>query len=141
MAAAVRARWRRSSAATGSITRLDRHHLRRAGDPRTGAPAHWRRGASFLVLRDADGAQRLVELDGMDGSVLALHWDEDVSRLHARFERLDEEWTVVDDGTSHNGRWINGERVTMPIPPRPGTPSIRCPAKTAPTWSSPMRAV
>jgi len=79
-----------------------------------------RRGASFLVLRDGDGAQRLFELDGMDGSVtvgrrlscdVALHWDEDVSRLHARFERLDEEWTVVDDGTSHNGTWVNGDRV------------------------------
>ena len=43
---------------------------------------------------------------------VALDWDEEVSRLHARFERIDEEWTVIDDGLSRNGTFLNGERLS-----------------------------
>ena len=54
-----------------------------------------RRGAPFLHYRDADGAQRIVELDagggrspsaaGADNDV-ALGWDAEVSRVHAQLE-------------------------------------------------------
>ena len=32
--------------------------------------------------------------------------------MHAALERAGEEWTVVDDGLSHNGTFVAGERVT-----------------------------
>jgi pSer/pThr/pTyr-binding forkhead associated (FHA) protein len=35
-----------------------------------------------------------------------------VSRLHAQFERVEQDWTVVDDGLSRNGTFVNGERLT-----------------------------
>ena len=34
-----------------------------------------------------------------------------VSRLHARLERVAGTWTVVDDGLSRNGTFVNGRRI------------------------------
>jgi pSer/pThr/pTyr-binding forkhead associated (FHA) protein len=42
---------------------------------------------------------------------LALRWDAEVSRLHAAVEYLGAHWTIVDDGLSRNGTFINGERL------------------------------
>jgi len=79
-----------------------------------------RAGVPFLVYRDADGAQRLVVLPTTPtrltvgrrpGSDLELGWDTEVSRLHAELELITEEWTVVDDGLSHNGTFLNGTRI------------------------------
>jgi pSer/pThr/pTyr-binding forkhead associated (FHA) protein len=77
------------------------------------------RGEPYLVYRDEAAVQRIVPLGGRDqltigrlaGSELALAWDEEVSRAHARLERIGEEWTVLDDGLSRNGTFVNGERV------------------------------
>jgi DNA-binding CsgD family transcriptional regulator len=80
-----------------------------------------RRGRPFLVLRDADGAQRLVELDAAEqrlsigrsaGNRVALVWDTEVSRLHAELECTAGEWTVSDDGLSRNGTYVNGARIS-----------------------------
>jgi pSer/pThr/pTyr-binding forkhead associated (FHA) protein len=79
-----------------------------------------RRGQPFLVYRDGAGAQRIMELTERDRvSVgrspecdLPLTWDVEVSRLHAEFERVGDEWVAVDDGLSSNGTFIGGERVT-----------------------------
>jgi FHA domain len=77
-----------------------------------------RAGTPYLVLRDGEGAQALVDLGGAvtvgrrPSCDLNLHWDPDVSRLHARLERVGDEWTVVDDGTSRNGTWVNGQALT-----------------------------
>jgi pSer/pThr/pTyr-binding forkhead associated (FHA) protein len=77
--------------------------------------------APFLVLRDDDDRQVLVELEGGrarltigrdEANDVALAWDARVSRTHAALERLGADWTVVDDGLSRNGTWVNGERVT-----------------------------
>lgn len=79
-----------------------------------------RRGAPFLVYRDAEGAQELLELDGRRDHVtigrgrnsdLALTWDGTVSRLHAQLERVGSDWTLVDEGLSRNGSFVNGERI------------------------------
>ncbi|NKY50239.1 FHA domain-containing protein [Nocardia vermiculata] len=42
---------------------------------------------------------------------LALAWDAEVSRLHAAIEYLGAHWTIVDDGLSRNGTFVNGERL------------------------------
>jgi FHA domain len=79
-----------------------------------------RRGTPFLVLRDGDERQRIVELTPdrspltigrQPASDLALTWDDEVSRAHAAVECIGAVWTLVDDGRSRNGSFVNGERV------------------------------
>lgn len=71
----------------------------------------------FVELRDADGVQRLVALTGTvtvgrsPACGLALIWDAQVSRSHATIEAIDGVWTVLDDGRSTNGTFVNEERV------------------------------
>jgi DNA-binding CsgD family transcriptional regulator len=80
-----------------------------------------RAGSPFLVYRDADDRQAIVVLDDLGqrltlgrraGNDIVLDWDEEVSRVHAAFERVGPDWLITDDGLSHNGTWVNGERVT-----------------------------
>jgi pSer/pThr/pTyr-binding forkhead associated (FHA) protein len=79
-----------------------------------------RRGRPFLVFRDGDGAQRLLDLTGLErlsvgrgaGNELSLPWDTEVSRLHAELEAIAGEWTVDDDGLSRNGTFVNGNRIS-----------------------------
>src|ERR1700754_5334119 len=76
-----------------------------------------RRGEPFLLFRDGDGAQVIVTLAGpvtigrRAERDVALTWDSEVSRLHAELEPVGPDWTVVDDGLSRNGTYLNGERV------------------------------
>jgi pSer/pThr/pTyr-binding forkhead associated (FHA) protein len=42
---------------------------------------------------------------------LTLSWDAEVSRLHAAVEYIGAHWTIVDDGLSRNGTFVNGERL------------------------------
>jgi DNA-binding CsgD family transcriptional regulator len=80
-----------------------------------------RRGDPFLALRDGDG--RLVLFaPGRSGRArtvgrrpemdLSLGWDPQVSGVHAELQGLGGEWTVVDDGLSTNGTYVNGQRVS-----------------------------
>jgi pSer/pThr/pTyr-binding forkhead associated (FHA) protein len=79
------------------------------------------RGDPYLLFRDASGGQRILALGEQApqltigralGCDLCLHWDEGISRAHARLERLGEDdWMLVDDGLSHNGSIVNGERL------------------------------
>jgi FHA domain len=79
-----------------------------------------RTGNPFLVWRGADGEQRLLLLEPDDWRVtigrdeaadLALPWDAEISRTHALLERVGRGWTLVDDGLSRNGSFVNGTRV------------------------------
>jgi pSer/pThr/pTyr-binding forkhead associated (FHA) protein len=79
-----------------------------------------RRGQPFVLLRDGDGRQRIVDLGGDVRSLsigrdpssdVALTWDSEVSRAHALLERVGGAWTLVDDGLSRNGSFVGGERV------------------------------
>lgn len=79
-----------------------------------------RRGAPFLLYRDGEGRQVIVELPEdrprltigrSPRTDVALRWDGEVSRLHARLERLGGDWLVSDDGLSRNGTYVNGERL------------------------------
>jgi pSer/pThr/pTyr-binding forkhead associated (FHA) protein len=78
-----------------------------------------RDGRPFLLYRDGQDQQQLYFLDVAQASVgrrdssdLVLDWDEQVSRLHAQFERVDADWTIIDDGLSRNGTFVNGERLS-----------------------------
>ena len=31
--------------------------------------------------------------------------------MHAALERVGDAWALIDDGLSHNGTWVNGERL------------------------------
>ena len=72
-----------------------------------------------LVYRDDTGAQRFVPLEGKtsltigrgSGCDVRLAWDDRVSRVHAGLERVGSDWTLVDDGLSRNGTFLNGERL------------------------------
>ena len=77
-------------------------------------------GNPFLLLRDDQGAQRIVALEEQAGSVtvgrrleadVPLAWDPEVSRLHAELEFKAGEWTLCDDGFSQNGTYVNGLRI------------------------------
>ena len=78
-----------------------------------------RRGRPFLLLRDGEGSQRIVELDesvpqtigrSQDAEV-RIDWDTQVSSVHAEVRRLAGDWVLIDDGMSTNGTFVNGERV------------------------------
>ena len=79
-----------------------------------------RRGAPFLMYVDGDRRQHIVALDegasvlsiGREPATnIALAWDTEVSRAHAVLERVGASWTLIDDGLSRNGSFVNGERL------------------------------
>ena len=79
-----------------------------------------REGLPFLIFRDGEGRHQILVLDSererlslgrRSSADVALTWDENVSRLHAELWRIGEDWTVVDDGLSMNGSFVNGEIV------------------------------
>ncbi|HEX2104665.1 MAG TPA: FHA domain-containing protein [Solirubrobacteraceae bacterium] len=95
-------------------------------DPHVATPAEIRdriraerTGAPFLLYRDGDDRQVIVDLSDRDRIAIGrrdsadvpLSWDGAVSRLHAELERVGDDWLVSDDGLSRNGTFVNGERV------------------------------
>jgi pSer/pThr/pTyr-binding forkhead associated (FHA) protein len=78
-----------------------------------------RRGLPFLLYRDGDGALRVYALERTEritvgrrpGNDVRLDWDAKVSRVHAALEHVAGEWTVIDDGLSHNGTFLGGRRL------------------------------
>lgn len=80
-----------------------------------------RLGRPFLLYAGVDRAQRIVALPDdpaeltvgrQPGCDVALPWDREASRVHARIECLRAEWSVIDDGRPRNGTFVNGERLT-----------------------------
>ena len=78
-----------------------------------------RRGTPFLIYRDAEARQVIVELADAarvtigrsSRSDIALCWDGEVSRLHAVVELVGANWVLSDDRLSRNGSFVNGNRV------------------------------
>jgi pSer/pThr/pTyr-binding forkhead associated (FHA) protein len=77
-------------------------------------------GVPFLLMRDDQSQQQIVQLDKGAGSLtvgrrveadVPLAWDPEVSRLHAELEFKAGEWTLCDDGFSQNGTFVNGLRI------------------------------
>jgi pSer/pThr/pTyr-binding forkhead associated (FHA) protein len=88
-----------------------------------------RRGLPFLLYRDGRGEQLVFELEDDRERVtigrrpvndVAVPWDAEVSRLHAELTRMGGDWIVCDEGISHNGTYVNGERVRGRRRLRPG---------------------
>jgi pSer/pThr/pTyr-binding forkhead associated (FHA) protein len=78
-----------------------------------------REGLPFIAYRDQHGDLRIVPLTDADrlsigrtpDNDVILEGDVEVSRAHARLERAGGGWTVVDDGMSRNGTFVNGDQV------------------------------
>lgn len=88
-----------------------------------------RRGTPFLILRDGNDRQLIVSLDAarspltigrQAASHVALTWDAEVSRAHADIACIGDVWTLVEDGRSRNGSYVNGTRVHGRRPLRHG---------------------
>jgi pSer/pThr/pTyr-binding forkhead associated (FHA) protein len=106
-----------------------------------------RAGRPFLLFRDADGRQRVFLFAPQAGQAVVgrqpssdvlLDWDDQVSRLHARFERVEDDWELVDDGMSRNGTFVNETRLTGRCRLNDGD-ALRF-GSTAVTFHSPNRA-
>ena len=78
-----------------------------------------RDGRPFLVYRDGSDEQVIVRIEEdvedlwigrADSADLKLDWDGEVSTLHAQLEIVRDNCTLVDDGLSKNGSFVNGER-------------------------------
>jgi len=76
---------------------------------------------SCLIYRDAADAPVIVDLADAGRRVtigrrptndIVLDWDDEISRVHAALDRLGDEWTVLDEGLSRNGSYLNGSRIT-----------------------------
>jgi DNA-binding CsgD family transcriptional regulator len=77
-----------------------------------------RRGAPFLAYKEADdlrleslGGRERFAIGRAEHNDLALEADPEVSRTHAQLDLVGGEWTLVDDGLSRNGSFVNGERL------------------------------
>jgi pSer/pThr/pTyr-binding forkhead associated (FHA) protein len=78
-------------------------------------------GMSFLIYHDGGGNQQIYMLEDTAyrkitvGRALAadvpLGWDLKVSGIHAEFERVGDDWVIIDDGLSRNGTFVNDERL------------------------------
>jgi hypothetical protein len=77
-------------------------------------------GVPFLHWLDGDGEQHILLLADDRPRVtvgrrphcdVALTWDQEVSREHARLEPVGADWTLVDDGLSRNGSFVNGNQI------------------------------
>jgi pSer/pThr/pTyr-binding forkhead associated (FHA) protein len=104
-------------------------------------------GRPFLLYTDGGHSQRLFvfEPGSTNASVgrqppadLLIDWDDRVSRLHARFERVQDSWEVVDDGLSRNGTFVNEERLSGRCRLKDGD-ALRFGTTTA-TFRAPQRA-
>jgi pSer/pThr/pTyr-binding forkhead associated (FHA) protein len=79
-----------------------------------------RAGVPFVLFRDQRGDQQIVVLP-RDADEIALgrgpeeglrfDWDPEISRVHALLERVGGVWTVIDDGLSRNGTFVNDARL------------------------------
>lgn len=79
-----------------------------------------RGGQPFLTARLPGGREAIFPLPRdrwrltvgrRPESDVSLVWDVEVSRAHALLEQVADQWTLVDDGLSSNGSYVNGNRV------------------------------
>jgi hypothetical protein len=80
-----------------------------------------RLGVPLLIYRDDRDQQRILPIEGERGTLwvgrspsadVSLPGDGEVSGLHAQLEHIGSECTILDDGISRNGTYVNEERVS-----------------------------
>jgi pSer/pThr/pTyr-binding forkhead associated (FHA) protein len=80
-----------------------------------------RENEAFLAFRAEHGNLRLYKVVSGDRSHslgrraemdLSIPWDREISGLHAEVQCLGGEWTIVDDGLSSNGTFVNERRMS-----------------------------
>lgn len=80
-----------------------------------------REGEPFLAFRDEAGGLGLFPVGHAEQShtlgrrpemALSIPWDSLVSGLHAELQGRGGEWSIVDDGLSTNGTYVDGQRVS-----------------------------
>jgi hypothetical protein len=78
-------------------------------------------GQPFLAFKDDRGRLNLCPTGGTGetlavgrrlGLDVSISWDSEVSGLHAELQSVGGEWTIVDDGLSRNGTYVNGRRIS-----------------------------
>jgi FHA domain len=81
-----------------------------------------REGEAFLAYRDDERQLRFFAAPEHDGTStigrrpetnLCIGWDSEVSGLHAELQHTGGEWTIVDDGLSTNGTYVDEQRVSF----------------------------
>jgi DNA-binding CsgD family transcriptional regulator len=95
-------------------TRLTRaRHLKDVMDAeRTGVPfLHWLDDEGELHILMLTPDRTRVTVGRRTQYEVPLTWDDEVSREHALLELVGEGWTLVDDGLSLNGSYVNGNRI------------------------------
>jgi FHA domain len=79
-----------------------------------------RENEAFLAFRDEQDELRIYKVLAGDRqhsigrraeADLSIAWDREVSGLHAEIQCIGGEWTIVDDGLSTNGTYVNGRRI------------------------------
>lgn len=79
-----------------------------------------RAGRPFVLFRDREDRQRLfffppasraATVGRLPSCDIVIDWDSQVSRSHARFEQEQDGWTLVDEGMSSNGTFVNDQRL------------------------------
>jgi pSer/pThr/pTyr-binding forkhead associated (FHA) protein len=79
-----------------------------------------RSGMAFVHWLDGDKQQHILTLTAEHQRVavgrrvdqdVSISWDPEVSRTHAMLEYVGGDWTIVDDGLSRNGSFVNGSRI------------------------------
>ena len=80
----------------------------RAGDPFFA----YRDELGLLRIFPASPSERPYTLGRGSEMDLAVTWDAEVSGIHAEIQCFGEEVTIIDDGLSTNGTYVNGQRVT-----------------------------
>jgi pSer/pThr/pTyr-binding forkhead associated (FHA) protein len=100
--------------------RLTDPHASTPGELKTRLEAE-RRGTPFLLYRDGEGRQLIVALDDAAAPLtigrradngVPLPWDAEVSRVHAQLEPVGGDWSLIDDGLSRNGSYVNCDRLS-----------------------------
>jgi pSer/pThr/pTyr-binding forkhead associated (FHA) protein len=79
-----------------------------------------RAAATFVAYKDGAGTLQIEPLRDTERATigrgehnwLALTWDPETSRTHAQLELVGGDWTLVDEGLSRNGSFVNGDRLT-----------------------------
>ena len=121
-------RYRSSASFLGALVAIQLHEGRDPVAPHSLSPrelkqvlAAERAGEPFLALRGQAGCLELHVLgrESRTSTVgrraemdLPIPWDGEVSGLHAELQCLSGEWTIIDDGLSRNGTFINGRRIS-----------------------------